>query len=69
MASVRRTISLPPGLADQLDEEAERRGLTFSALIVELAGAELVELPYAGIVEDDDDLSLRVDEVLSRLAS
>jgi hypothetical protein len=26
------------------------------------------ELPYAGVVEDDPDLSLRIDEVLSRLA-
>ena len=69
MASVRRTISLPPGLADRLDGEAERRGVTFSALIADLAGSELTELPYAGIIADDVDLSLRVEEVLSRLAS
>jgi predicted DNA-binding ribbon-helix-helix protein len=69
MASVRRTISLPPNLADQLDKEAERRGMTFSALIADLAGAETAELPYAGIITDDEDLSLRVEEVLSRLAS
>lgn len=69
MASVRRTISLPPNLADQLDKEAERRGMTFSALIADLAGAETTELPYAGIISDDEDLSLRVEEVLSRLAS
>jgi len=69
MASVRRTISLPPSLADRLDKEAERRGMTFSALIADLAGAETAELPYAGIISDDEDLSLRVEEVLSRLAS
>ncbi len=69
MASVRRTISLPPSLADRLDKEAERRGMTFSALIADLAGAETTELPYAGIISDDEDLSLRVEEVLSRLAS
>jgi len=69
MASVRRTISLPPNLADQLDKEAERRGMTFSALIADLAGAETTGLPYAGIISDDEDLSLRVEEVLSRLAS
>lgn len=69
MASVRRTISLPPNLADRLDKEAERRGMTFSALIADLAGAETTELPYAGIISDDEDLSLRVEEVLSRLAS
>lgn len=69
MASVRRTISLPPSLADWLDKEAERRGMTFSALIADLAGAETTELPYAGIISDDEDLSMRVEEVLSRLAS
>ena len=69
MASVRRTISLPPSLANRLDKEAERRGVTFSALIADLAGAETTELPYAGIISDDEDLSLRVGEVLSRLAS
>ena len=69
MASVRRTISLPPNLADQLDKEAERRGMTFSALIADLAGAKTTRLPYAGIISEDEDLSLRVEEVLSRLAS
>jgi len=69
MASVRRTISLPPSVADRLDKEAEHRGLTFSALIADLAGVETAELPYAGIISDDEDLSLRVEEVLSRLAS
>jgi len=69
MASVRRTISLPPSLAEQLDKEAESRGVTFSALIADLAGHHSAALPYAGIISDDDDLSLRVDEVLSRLAS
>jgi len=69
MASVRRTISLPPSLADRLDKEAERRGMTFSALIANLAGAETSELPYAGIIADDEDLSLRVAEVLSRVAN
>lgn len=69
MASVRRTISLPPNIADRLDKEAKRRGMTFSALIADLATVEAAELPYAGIISDDEDLSLRVEEVLSRLAS
>ena len=43
--------------------------MTFSALIADLAGAQTAELPYAGIISDDEDLSLRVEEVLSRLAS
>jgi len=43
--------------------------MTFSALIADLAGAETTGLPYAGIISDDEDLSLRVEEVLSRLGS
>lgn len=43
--------------------------MTFSALIADLAGDGTVDLPYAGIIADDADLSLRVEEVLSRLAS
>ena len=69
MASVRRTISLAPSVADRLDTEAKRRGLTFSALIADLAGSGCAELSYAGIINDDEDLSLRVEEVLSRVAS
>lgn len=69
VASVRRTISLPPSVADRLDREAKRRGLTFSALIADLAADKPAALPYAGIISDDENLSLRVDEVLSRRAS
>ena len=69
MSTVRRTISLPPAVADQLDNEAKRRGVSFSALIAELADAEPTTLSYSGLVEDDADLSLRVEEVLARLSS
>jgi hypothetical protein len=68
MRSVRRTISIPASLATRLDREAKRRGKSFSALIAEIAEGEPEALPYAGIIEDDPDLSLRVEEVLSRLA-
>jgi hypothetical protein len=68
MATVRRTISLPPALAARLDSEAKRRNISFSALIVERVSRVAEPLPYAGLVEDDDDLSLRVEEVLARLA-
>lgn len=67
MRSVRRTISMPASLATRLDREAKRRGKSFSALIAELAEHTPGTLPYAGIIEDDPDLSLRVEEVLSRL--
>ena len=67
MASVRRTISLPPAVAERLDREAERRGTSFSAVIAELAAIEPAALPYAGLIDDDEDLSQKVEEVLARL--
>jgi len=68
MASVRRTISLPPTVAERLDREAKRRGTSFSHLIAELALSEPDDLPYAGLIDDDPDLSLTVEQVLARLA-
>ena len=68
MKAVRRTISMPQSLARRLDREAKRRRTSFSALVAELIEHVPGELPYAGVIEDDPDLSLRVDEVLSRLA-
>jgi hypothetical protein len=68
MATVRRTISLPPAVATRLDREAERRQTSFSSLITELVSQPPGPLPYAGVVEDDEDLSQRVEEVLARLA-
>jgi hypothetical protein len=68
MASVRRTISLPPHVAARIEREARRRGVSFSAVLAELANRVPDKLPYAGLVEDDEDLSLQVEEVLKRLA-
>ena len=68
MATDRRTISLPPALAARLDREAERRNMSFSALVAEKIERHDEPLPYAGLIEDDADLSLRVDQVLARLA-
>ena len=59
---------MPASLAKRLDREAKRRRTSFSALIAELAERAPGDLPYADVIEDDPDLSLRVDEVLSRLA-
>ena len=59
---------MPASLAARLDREAKRRRKSFSALIAELAERKPERLPYAGIIVDDPDLSLRVEEVLSRLA-
>ncbi|MDJ0954176.1 MAG: CopG family transcriptional regulator [Acidimicrobiia bacterium] len=68
MATVRRTISLPPAVAARLDREAERRNTSFSSLIAELVTQQPEPLPYAGLIEDDKQLSQRVEEVLARLA-
>jgi len=68
MATVRRTISLPPAVAARLDREAERRKTSFSSLVTELVSQQPEPLPYAGVVDDDEDLSQRVEEVLARLA-
>lgn len=67
MSSVRKTISLPPGIAARLDKEARRRGKSVSALVADLIQAQPEELPYAGLIDDDEDLSLRVDEILARI--
>ena len=68
MATVRRTISLPPAVADRIDREAKRRDTSFSAVITALVTDQPTSLPYAGRIDDDQDLSLKVEEVLARLA-
>jgi len=68
MATVRRTISLPPAVADRLDREAEQRGTSFSAVIAALAAEGPAVLPYLGLIDDDQDLSQKVEEALARLA-
>lgn len=42
--------------------------MSFSAVVADLASQAPEELPYAGLLEDDEDLSLRVEEALKRLA-
>ena len=67
MRAVRRTISMPASLAVWLTREAKRRHKSFSAVVTDLIEGKAGPLPYAGIIDDDPDLSRRVDEVLSRL--
>ena len=69
MATERRTISIPPELAARLDQEAVERNMSFSALVVELIERSQgrSQLPYKGIIDDDEDLSRRIEEILSRL--
>ena len=67
MRAVRRTVSMPPALVRRIEREAKRKKTSFSAIVAELVERTPGELPYAGVIDDDADLSLRVDEVLSRL--
>jgi hypothetical protein len=55
-------------MASRLDREAAERNMTFSALVVELIDkAEASPRPsYIGLIDDDPDLSLRVEEILAR---
>lgn len=66
MPVVRRTISLPPALAARLDKEAARRNISVSAVIAELLERRPEPLPYAGLIDDAPELSLRVEQVLAR---
>ena len=63
MSTVRRTISLPPVIADRIDAEAIERGVSFSQVIAELAPEALARDIE---IDDDPDLSLRVEELLAR---
>lgn len=67
MSSVRKTISLPPAVAARLDREAKRRRTSVSALVAELVQREPERLPYTALIEDDEDLSERVEAILGRL--
>ena len=67
MSSVRKTVSLPVAIARRLDQEAKRRHTSVSALVTELVQQQPERLPYAGLVDDDEDLSQKVEEILSRL--
>jgi hypothetical protein len=67
MSSVRKTISLPPSVARRLDQEAKRRRTSVSALVTDLVQRQPERLPYVALIEDDEDLSERVDAILERL--
>jgi hypothetical protein len=67
MSSVRKTISLPPAVARRLDQEARRRKTSVSALVTDLVQRQPERLPYVALIEDDEDLSERVDAILERL--
>ena len=67
MATVRKTISLPAQIANRLDSEAKRRGTSVSSIVTELVQRQPERLPYAGLIDDDEELSQNVERVLARL--
>ena len=67
MATVRKTISLPAQVAKRLDSEAKRRRTSVSAIVTELVQSRPERLPYAGLIEDDEQLSQDVEKILARL--
>jgi hypothetical protein len=69
MSSIRKTISLPPAAAKRLDDEAKRRRTSVSAVVTDLLAGLPEGLPYVGLVDDDEDLSLQVEAILNRLAT
>ncbi len=67
MTTVRKTVSLPAAIAARLDKEAKRRRKSVSAIVTELVQQQPEPLPYAGLIEDDEDLSQRVADILARI--
>ena len=69
MTTVRKTISLPTQIARRLDAEAKRRGTSVSAVVVDLIQQRPEPLPYAGLIDDDEELSRQVEQILTRLGA
>ena len=69
MTTVRKTLSMPAALANRLEREAKLRDLPLSTFVCELLEGTDVDLPYAGLIDDDPDLSLKIDEIIARAGS
>ena len=67
LVSVRRTISLPPAIAARLDRESKRRDESLSSIVVELVERQSETIPYAGLIDDDPELSNKIKRILKRL--
>jgi hypothetical protein len=67
MVSVRRTISRPPAIAARLDRESKRRDESLSSIVVELVERQSETIPYAGLIDDDPELSNKIKRILKRL--
>ena len=69
MATIRKTISLPAHVAKRLDTEARRRKTSVSAIVTELVQSRPASLPYAALIDDDQELSQDVERILARLGT
>ncbi len=69
MATIRKTISLPEQIAKRLDREAKRRKTSVSAIVTELVQQQPTKLPYAGLIDDDEQISQNVEQILARLGT
>lgn len=68
MSAIRKTISLPVSVANRLEREAKRRKTSFSAVVADLVQRQPERVPYAGLIDDDVDLSQKVEEILARVS-
>jgi hypothetical protein len=66
MTAVRKTISLPPTIVEDVEAEAAERGMSFSAVVAERLARRGRKLSITGIIAAEPDLSLRIEEILQR---
>ncbi|MFK7889982.1 MAG: CopG family transcriptional regulator [Granulosicoccus sp.] len=69
MGTIRKTISLPEQSAKRLDKEAKRRKTSVSAIVTELVQQQPAKLPYAGLIDDDEQMSQNIEHILARVGS
>lgn len=69
MGAIRKTISLPEQIAKRLDKEAKRRKTSVSAIVTELVQQQPAKLPYAGLIDDDEQMSQNIEHILARVVS
>lgn len=69
MVTIRKTISLPEQIAKRLDKEAKRRKTSVSAIVTELVQQQPAKLPYAGLIDDDEQMSQNIEHILARVGS
>ena len=69
LGTVRKTISLPEQIAKRLDKEAKRRKTSVFAIVTELVQQQPAKLPYAGLIDDDEQMSQNIEQILTRVVS